>query len=125
VSRIHLVQGDTRPQVYVQLRQPGSNDLLDVSMAEVRLKFKRWNNETVLFELIGVLLPGTLQANLVDADTSQYLTPGSGGRVRFDFITGNLDLPIGRYRGEIEVAYSPYHSVTPYPRLQFILREQY
>jgi hypothetical protein len=124
-GRIHLVVGDTRPQVYVQLFQPGLGGLLDLSSATVLLKFKPMTDDAVLFQLPGEKLPGTLQANLIDADLTQYPVPGSGGRVRFGFITGNLNLPPGRYLGEIEVTYGPGNSITMFSRLQFELREDF
>lgn len=122
-GRIHLVVGDTRPVIYVQLRQP--DDLLDISLATVRLLFKPWDRDEVLFVLPGELLPGTLQADLIHADISQYPTPGSGGRVRFGFLQGNLNLSPGRYLGEIEVASGPGNAFTVFTRLQFVLREDF
>jgi hypothetical protein len=124
MSRIHLVSGDTRPQVYVQLRQP--DDLLDVSTATVRLKFKPWTDDVVLFQVDGELLPGTLQDDLVQADLTQYPVAGSGGRVRFSFVQGSLTLPAGRYLGEIEVDYGGVGNVfTLFNRLQFQLRDEF
>lgn len=122
-SRIHLVVNDTRPMIYVQLRSPDA--LLDVSGATVVLKFKPERDDTVLFQMPGELLAGTLQQDLIKADLSQYPTPGSGGRVRFAFVEGNLDLPPGRYVGEIEVTYGAGNVVTPNPKLQFLLREEF
>ena len=126
-GRIHLVVGDTRPQIYVQLMQPDTplDALLDVSHATVFLKFKPWTDDAVLFQLIGEPLPGTLQADLQTADLTQYPVPGSGGRVRFSFIQGNLDLPAGRYRGEVEVNYGVNNFLTLFKRLQFQLREEF
>ncbi|HVQ17933.1 MAG TPA: hypothetical protein VMT27_02715 [Actinomycetes bacterium] len=122
-SRIHLVVGDTRPMIYVQLRQPAG--LLDISTAVVRLLFKPWTDDEVLFVLPGELLPGTLQADLIHADLTQYPTPGSGGRVRFGFFQGNLNLPPGRYLGEIEAAFGVGNVFTPFTRLHFLLREDF
>jgi hypothetical protein len=123
MSRIHLVVGDTRPVIYVQLKQPSG--LLDVSNASVRMLFKPWTDDAVLFQLQGVLLPGTLQADLMTPDTSQYPVPGSGGRVSFGFVAGNLNIPPGRYLGEIEVTFGPNNQFTPFTRLQFQLRDDY
>lgn len=125
-SPIHLVVGDTRPTIYIQLLQPSG--LLDVSGATVVLNFKAEDSDDddlVLFQLQGELLPGTLQADLVKADLTQYPVPGSGGRVRFGFVEGNLNLPPGRYLGEVEAAFGPGNSFTPYKRLRFLLREDF
>jgi hypothetical protein len=121
IGRIHLVVGDIRPVLYVQLRQP--TGLLDVSVAQVFLRFKPYGQDLVLFQLTGDLLPGTLQADLVTADLTQYPIAGTGGRVRFQFAEGNLIVPAGIYFGEIEVFYAPGNSFTLYPRLEFQLRE--
>jgi hypothetical protein len=127
MSRIHLVVGDTRPMVYIQLKQPGVpiDAPLDVSEAVVRLKFKPWGEDAVLFTLNGELLPGTLQADLQTPDLTQYPINGSGGRVRFGFIQGNLNLPPGRYLGEVEVTYGPGSVYTAFAPLEFQLREQF
>lgn len=123
MSRIHLVVGDSRPTIYVQLKQPSG--LLDVSTASVRLLFKPWTDDAVLFQLAGELLPGTLQADLLTPDLSQYPVPGSGGRVRFGFVEGNLNQLPGRYLGEIEVTYGPNNTFTPFTKLQFALRKDF
>lgn len=120
-SPIHLVVGDTRPIVYTQLRQPDAP--LDISAAAVVMKFKSEDDDTVLFQLDGELLPGTLQADLILADMSQFPVPGSGGRVRFPFLQGSLNLPPGRYVGEIEVSFGGGNVLTAFKRLRFLLRE--
>ena len=127
MSRIHLVVGDTRPAVYVQLAQPGVpvDVPLDVSTGVVVMRFKPWDTDEVLFQLTGEKLPGTLQANMIEADLSQYPVAGSGGRVRFFFLDGSLDLPVGRYLGEIEVSYGVNNEFTAYSRLQFQLRKDF
>jgi hypothetical protein len=119
-SPIHLVVGDVRPVIYVQLRQP--DQPLDVSTAQVLLNFMPADVDVILFQMVGELLAGDLQADLIKADLSQYPTPGSGGRVRFRFAPGNLNIAPGRYVGEIVVAYGPTNTFTPYTRLQFQLR---
>jgi len=124
MSRIHLVQGDTRPVIYLQLHQPQGP--LDISTAQaVMLRVTSIGSSLVLFELSGELLPGTLQADLVKADLSQYPTPGSGGRVRFSFDPGNLSLPAGRYLGEVEVIYGPDNRFSLFPRLDMRVREDF
>lgn len=122
-NRIHLVVGDSQPQVYIQLRQPDA--VLDVSNSQVLLKFKPYKTEIVLFQLEGELLPGTLQQDLINADLSQYPVAGSGGRVRFQFISGSLNIAPGAYQGEVEVVYSPGNTLTPYTKLEFVLREDF
>jgi hypothetical protein len=119
-SPIRLVVGDVRPVIYIQLRQP--DQPLDVSTAQVLLNFMAEGVDVILFQMVGELLAGDLQADLITADMSQYPTPGSGGRVRFRFAPGALNLTPGRYVGEVVVAYGPSNTFTPYTRLQFLLR---
>jgi hypothetical protein len=127
MSRIHLVVGDTRPQVYVQLSQPDVplDEPVDLSGATVFLKFRAWDEDVVLFQMTGELLPGTLQADLKGVDLTEYPTPGSGGRVRFSFLQGQLNLAPGRYRGEIEVNYGPGSAFTAFAPVDFELREAF
>jgi hypothetical protein len=125
-QRIKLVVGDTRPQIHVQLKQPGVplDVPLDVSTAQtVRLKFKLWGDDTVLFAMEGEKLPGTLQADLQTPDLTQYPVNGSGGRVMFPFLQGQLDIAPGRYRGEIEATFGPNNTFTAFAPLEFELRE--
>lgn len=123
MSRIKLVQGDTRPPVYIQLTDPSGP--LDVSNAEVHMKFRSSLNEDVLQDIIGVQLPGTLESDGTTVDLGQYPAAGSGGRVRFDFPLGSLDVAAGDYVGEIEVQYSGGGIMTPFPKLQFRLRADF
>ena len=122
-GRIHLVVGDTRPEIYLQLRQP--EKLLDLSLARVFLRIKPYGSDVVMILMTGELLPGTLQADLIQADLTQYPTPGSGGRVRFQFNEGDLAIPPGRYLGEVEVNYGPANSFTLFTRLEFLLRVEF
>jgi hypothetical protein len=127
-ARIKLVVGDTRPQIYVQLKQPGNpTDIpLDVSTAQtVRMKVKPWGEDGVLFTMDGEPQPGTLEADLQTPDLSQYPIKGSGGRVMFPFLQGQLDIAPGRYRGEIEVTYGPNNIFTAFAPLEFELREDF
>ena len=123
MSRIHLVVGDTRPQVFVQLLQPQAP--VDVQLATVHMKFRARRSATVLFQLTGELLAGTLQQDLITADLSQYPGPGSGGRVKFTFLEGALDLDPGYYEGEIEIDFGGNNTFTPYQKLQFLLRQDF
>lgn len=120
---IHLVVGDSRPVIYTQLREPDAP--LDISAATVTMTFKAEDDDFVYFFLTGELLPGTLQQDLTLADLSQFPVPGSGGRVRFRFVEGNLNLPPGRYVGEIAAQFGPGSVYTVFTRLRFLLRERH
>jgi hypothetical protein len=121
-SRLKLVQGDTRPPVYTHLTD--AQGVIDVSGATVRLKFREAGTTVVLQNLVGTLLPGTVEVDGHTPDLSQYPTPGSGGRVKFAFPNGALDIDPGYYEGEIEITYADGSIQTVYHKLKFILREQ-
>lgn len=123
MTRIHLVQGDTRPPIYVHLSTAAGP--INVSSATVRLKFRARGDDNILFAVDGVKLTGTLQEDGITVDDSQYPVAGSGGRVRFDFPVGSLDVDPGHYEGEIEVDYGATNVFTPYTRLKFLVREDF
>lgn len=123
MGRLRLTQGDTRPPLYIHLTK-ADGSVLDVSTAQaVYLKFRAAGSDTILTQITGVLLPGTLEADGVTVDETVYPTAGSGGRVRFDFPEGSLDVSPGFYEGEVEIVYSATLIQSPYDRLQFVLRE--
>jgi hypothetical protein len=122
-SRLKFVVGDTRPPVVVQLTDNGV--VIDVSSATVVLKFREAGTTTLLLTITGELLPGTLEADGITPDLTQYPTPGSGGRVQFVFPPGALDLDPGYYEGEIEATFPAGIVHTVYHKIKFALREQF
>jgi hypothetical protein len=60
----------------------------------------------------------------VDTDPP-YNTPGTGGRVVFSFIAGDLDLTPGYYEGEIEITFSDDSIQTVYRSQRFFIRPDY
>lgn len=129
-EKIKLVQGDTRPQIKCVITDANNGQIVDLSGSTVLLKFRKSGTKTILFTL-----PGYLQAGLEDANgnVSQaapgdaYATPGKGGRVAFQFSTGNLDVTPGQYEGEIEVTFpAPNAGIqTVFTPLIFQVRAQF
>lgn len=121
--RLKLVQNDTRPPVLVQLRT--RHGPIDVSGATVVMRFRLEGDDTVIHEITGVKLPGTLQHDGFTPDLSLYPVAGAGGRVSFTFPYGGLDLDEGYYEGEIEVTFNDGGVQSPFMRLKFNLRQEF
>jgi hypothetical protein len=127
-NRIKLVQGDTRPQVKAVISDETTGNIVDISGATVRLKFRAGGSTSTLFTLTGYLQPGLEDA---DGNVTQNLTgeayalAGSGGRVAFQFLAGQLNIEPGYYEGEIEVTFSDSSIQTVYAPLKFQLRAQF
>lgn len=129
-EKIKLVQGDTRPQVKCVITDENTGEIVDLSGSTVAMKFRATGTTAVLFTLTGYL-----QAGLEDANgnvTQQlvgeaYETPGKGGRVAFQFTSGNLNVPAGNYEGEIEITFpAPNAGVqTVYSPVKFQVRAQF
>ena len=129
-ERIKLVQGDTRPQIKCVITDENSGSIVDLSGATVLLKFRARESDVVLFTLTGYLQSGLEDAagavtqQLVGQD---YATPGKGGRVAFQFNSGNLNINSGAYEGEIEITFpAPNAGIqTVYSPLKFQVRAQF
>ena len=129
-QKIKLVQGDTRPQVKCVITDENSGAIVDLSGATVLLKFRAAGSSTVLFNLTGYLQSGIEDE---DGNVSQqltgeaYATPGKGGRVAFQFNSGDLNVEPGSYEGEIEITFpAPNAGIqTVYTPLKFQVRGQF
>lgn len=119
-SRMKLVRGDTRPPIMVHLVDVAG--VIDVSTATVVMKFREAGTTTILQAIVGAKLPGTVQEDGVTADLSQYPTAGSGGRLKFTFPDGALDVDPGYYEGEIEITNADGSIQTVYHKIKFSVR---
>jgi len=104
-----LVQGDTGPQIRAVITRDDTGDVVDMSGATVRLRFRRKGTETVLFTLTAI-------------DVGQNLQEGVA---IFAFTEGDLDLPAGSYEGELEITFPDSNIETVYELLEFDLREDF
>lgn len=130
VDKIKLVQGDTRPQIKVVITDANTGQIVDLSGSTVLLKFRRSGTTTVLFSLTGYLQAGLEDANgnvTQSLPGEAYATPGKGGRVAFQFSTGQLNINPGQYEGEIEITFpAPNTGVqTVFSPLIFQVRAQF
>lgn len=129
-EKIKLVQGDTKPQIKCVITEETSGEIVDLTGATALLKFRAVGDTTVLFTLTGVLLPGIEdESGAVSQQLpgEAYEDAGSGGRVAFRFLAGNLDVDAGLYEGEIEITFpSPNEGIqTVYSPLKFQVRAQF
>lgn len=127
---IKLVQGDTRPQIKCVISDENSGSIVDMSGATVYLKFRAVGSTTVLFTLTGYLQAGIEDDAGVVTQYSAgqaYETPGKGGRVAFQFGAGNLNVPAGKYEGEVEVNFAAPNAgiQTVYQPIKFQVRSQF
>lgn len=123
-SRIKLVQGDLLPDIVVAMVDRTTWAPVDVSASDtvVRLKFRHSRGTDVLTTITAEKLTGQLLAD-GDIDTS-VTTPGAGGRVKFTWPAGSLDVDAGHYEGEISISYGGGTTVqTVYDRVHFTVRE--
>lgn len=129
-EKIKLVQGDTRPQIKCVISDENTGAIVDLSGASVLLKFRAVGSTTILFTLTGALQAGIEDENGVASQygTGQaYATPGSGGRVAFQFSSGNLNVDAGNYEGELEITFpAPNAGIqTVYTPIKFQVRKQF
>lgn len=101
-----LVKNDTAPQIKATITRDDTGNVVDMTGATVRLKFRKRATTTVLF---------TLTAN---TDVNNL----SNGIAIFTFGAGNLDVDEGYYEGEIEITYSNSTVETIYEVLDFHVR---
>jgi hypothetical protein len=123
-ARIKLVQGDTRPQVVISLKDQNANPI-NCSGATVRLYFRETDTSTVLTTIVGTLLPGVLNSDNTVNTNAPYNDPGYGGRVSFNWPSGALDVPAGDYQGEVEITFSDNTIQTVFEVLKFKVRADF
>lgn len=108
-ERIKLVQGDTYPWINLTLTDRATGQPLDLSdnQTAVRVYFRESGTSTILSTL-----------------TCEKVGGGSTGQVRFNFPGNTLDVPPGRYEGEVEVDFDG-DKQTVYEVLKFNVRSQF
>ena len=105
MATINLVQGDNLPYIDVALTDSASGAAIDVSGADVSVKFRAAGGSEVL-----ATLPCT--------------KPGGAGKIRFYFPGAALDVAPGAYEGEIELSFGGLVQ-TVYKPLKFNVRAQF
>jgi hypothetical protein len=106
-TTIKLVANDTRPFVYVTLKDQDGNIINLAGVSAVKVYFREVGESAVL---------ATINAQI-------YLP--SQGKVMFDFSGGVLNGLDGNYEGEIEIEFSPGVTQTVFKPLKFFVRPQF
>lgn len=106
-DNIKLVQGDTRPNIRLTLRD-ADRKVIDVSTATVVLKFRALGTTQTLFTL-PLLKPNG----------------GTDGVVVIAFQPGDLSVNPGLYEGEIEIFFDSLNTQTIYDTVKFTVRAQF
>ena len=119
------MQGDTKPSIIVAIsdEETGAVDLSDPGQL-VYMKFRMCGTVETLQNILGTKLPGIPNCDgEVDPGTG---LPGEGGRVRFDWPPGALDVHPGNYEGEVSVHEDADNFIlTIADRPQFVVRETF
>lgn len=106
---IKLVRKDNRPFVKLVLTASDGVTPLDVSTAfSLVVYFRAAGSETILSTL-----------------TCTRPNGGADGLIQFNFPDNTLDVPPGRYEGEVEVTWAAGDVQTVYQLLKFQLREDF
>lgn len=124
-TKIKLVQGDTKPAIVCSLTDEFSKTPIGLNSTTVRMYFRASGNTTILATLVGTLLPGIVEEDGVINNNAPYNTPGAGGRVQFNWGSGDLNQPAGDYEGEIEITFNDNTKQTVFDLLKFKLREDF
>jgi hypothetical protein len=120
MTRIRLVEGDTRPRLVFTLRDTDGTPI-DVSAAEVRFKMRTIGSTTLKADVICANLSGLLQDDGTILYDPPYNVSGVGGRIRVDWSASDLDTA-GRYEAEIEITYNDGTKQTVYDKIPVTIR---
>lgn len=124
-AKIKLVQGDTKPNVLVNLTDEETGAPKDLSGSIVRMYFKELGATDILFTLVGYQIAGRIKEDGTEDVSPPYDLPGTGGRCQFVWRPGDLDIPAGVYAGEIEIEDGEGGTHTVYDVLKFKVREDF
>jgi hypothetical protein len=106
-EKIKLVRGDTRPQLQLTLTNELDDTAIDITDANVLMRFRQAGETTVLDTLTGVV------------------TDGLGGKVVLLWNLNTLDVEAGDYEGEIEITFPSLEVQTVYELLKFRVRQDF
>ena len=110
MSTIYLVQGDTGPQIKIEVTREDSGDAIDVSGGSARLKCRKKGTDTLTF-------------TLTSSDVGDNLAEGT---LIFSLDGGQLDsVTPGNYEAEVELTLADSTVETVYEKLDIEIREDF
>lgn len=121
MTRIRLVEGDTRPRLVFTLRD-ADGDPIDISTAVVHFKMRAVGTTTLKADVVCTNLSGLLQDDGSIIYDTPYDAAGVGGRIRVDWGATDLDTS-GRYEAEIEIQFNDGTLQTVYDKIPVTIRE--
>lgn len=123
-TKIKLVQGDTRPDIVVNLRASDGTTPIDIAGTTAKMYFRKVGSTNLVDTLTGDLEAGYEEANGSLTVTAPYNVPGKGGRVSFPW-NGSTLASAGDHEGEIEITFGDGTIQTVYDILKFKVRSQF
>jgi len=124
MDTIKLVQGDTRPQIVVDLKDQDGNPI-PINGSTPKLYFRKAGTTTVLQTITGTPIVGFRDDGGTLITAAPYNVPGVGGRASFNWPVGALNVEAGNYEGEVEITFSDLTIQTVYDKLKFKLRADF
>lgn len=127
VTKIRLVQGDTRPYLVLSLYDSRTNAPIDLSdpATKTRVLFREVGSDEVKAVMNAQVVPGRWDTAAQDVDYSPpYNLPGSGGRIVVMWPPNALDTA-GEFEAEAETTFADGTVQTAYNLLKFTVREQF
>lgn len=104
---IKLVQGDSRPVLYLTLTDENTGDVIDITGADVEMKFRAAGSTTVLDTLAGGVLVG------------------AAGTCTIPWGATTLDVDAGEYEGDVQVTFADNTIQSVYTKLRFRVRADF
>jgi hypothetical protein len=123
-DKIKLVQGDTKPNLIVNLTDQTTGLPIGIVGATPRLKLRASGSSTISATLIGTPIAGFLQEDGTVNSNAPYNVAGAGGRCVFAWTTDSLAVA-GDFDGEVEITFSDGSIQTVYDLLKFKIRDQF
>lgn len=124
VDKIKLVQGDTKPNLIVNLTDQTTGVPIGIVGATPRLKLRQSGSSTISATLVGTPIVGFLQEDGTVNSDAPYNVAGAGGRCVFAWTTESLAVS-GDFDGEVEITFSDGSIQTVYDLLKFKIRDQF
>ncbi len=110
MTTIYLVQGDTGPQIKIQVTRDSTGAAVDVSGGTARLKVRKKGTETILFTLTASDIGDNLENGVLyfslDGGQISTITPGT-------------------YEAELELTFSDDTIETVYEKVDIVVREDF
>lgn len=110
MTTIYLVQGDTGPQIKINVTREDTGDAVNVAGGSASLKVRRKGTDTIAFTLSAADVGDNLQEGTL-------IFQPSGGEIN--------TISAGSYEGEVELTFSDATVETVYESVDIVIREDF